>query len=223
MPSVAERQPQRHANIFLAASDGDIDSVLQFLDAGIPVNSLDENGYSTIHAAASYNHLELMRTLIARGGNVDLPDHEGDTPIYVAETAEMCQLMLSLGADLHHVNGEGLTVLEHVTQEDEFPDVIAYLNRQVHGVDAPEANNLSGMRYVEQTAVPDASAEGQPDDSILAGMDEIPTETRAQIGEIMRKTGEDGINRDDELRAILSNALVGQGFADGNAGRQRTE
>lgn len=221
MPSVAERQPQKHANIFLAASDGDIDSVLQFLDAGVGVNALDENGYSTIHAAASYNHFELLSTLISRGGNVNLPDYEGDTPIYVAETAEMCRLLISQGADLAHVNGEGLTVLEHVTQEDEFPEVIAFLNQQVHG--GSVASNLSNMRYEEQTPIGGETEVSQADESLLSGMDEIPEEIRTQIGDIMRKTGEDGINRDDELRAILSNALLGRGFSDGDAGRQRTQ
>lgn len=228
MPSVAERRVQRHANIFLAASDNDAESVLQFLDAGADVNALDDNGYTTLHAASSYNHTDLLRLLVSRGGDPNLADHEGDTPLFVAETREMCACLLALGADLGHENGEGLTALQHVTAEDEFPEVIAYLHERTHGGEGAgegaAAAGLGQMRYeerVEGAIAPITGAAGEGE-GLLSGVDEIPEETRAQIGEIMRKTGEDGVNRDDELRSILSAALLGQGFADGSA-RQRTE
>ncbi len=36
------------------------------------VNAQDENGYSCLHAAASYGHLDLLRYLVQRGGNVNI-------------------------------------------------------------------------------------------------------------------------------------------------------
>lgn len=45
-----------------------------FLDEGVgmDVNAQDENGYSCMHAAASYGHLDLLRYLVQRGGDVNI-------------------------------------------------------------------------------------------------------------------------------------------------------
>lgn len=45
----------------------------EFLDeGGMDVNAQDENGYSCMHAAASYGHTELLQYLVQRGGNVNI-------------------------------------------------------------------------------------------------------------------------------------------------------
>lgn len=216
MPSVAEKQ-QKHDNIFLAASDNDISSVLQFLNSGVDVNQLDTNGYSTLHAASSYNHFELLDTLLSHGGNVNLPDHDGDTPIFVAETREMCAALIKFGADLNHRNHVGLTVLEHVREADEFPDLVAYLqsisdnpSKQVPHVQA---------RYEQQSA----KSNGQQSDAPDLDIPGLSEDVKNCIADVMQKSAEDGVDRDDELRTILSDALVGQGVLDNANSRQRTD
>lgn len=211
MPSVAEKQT-RQANIYLAASDNDVASVTQFLDSGVDVNGLDENGYSTLHAASSYNHFELLKFLVSRGGNVNLMDNEGDTPIYVAETKEMCALLLELGADLGHRNHEGKTVLEYAREEDEYPEVVGYL-QTCSNSGTVEASGL-GARYETTTTT--------ANDATMEMMDALPVDVRTRIGEILSKSAEDGIDRDEELRTILSDAILGQGVLESRS-RQRTE
>ncbi|KAI8849043.1 ankyrin repeat-containing domain protein [Chytridium lagenaria] len=73
-------------NIWLAASDGDLAVVQQFLMAGQHPNVKDENGYTPIHAAASYGHLELLEYLLQNGGDPNIGDNEGDTPLHFTET-----------------------------------------------------------------------------------------------------------------------------------------
>ncbi len=51
MPSISRRED---GNIWLAASDNQIDRVVAYLEEGIDVNERDQNGYSCMHAAASY-------------------------------------------------------------------------------------------------------------------------------------------------------------------------
>lgn len=255
MPSVALKN--RHANIFLAASDNDLASVTQFLDLGVPVNELDGNGYSTLHAASSYNHFDLLRFLVARGGNVNLPDHEGETPIFVAETREMCALLIELGADAGRVNAEGQTVLERFVEEGEFPDVIAFLGSIHPGMEGnptvslPRRQGTAGprggidVRYEHDHAGQgdhfgrdgglQAGAAGQQQAAGIGGGDEIaaadggmmdglPLEVRQKVMQLISDSARDGIDRDDELRRILTEALTGSDLVDaaGNA-RQRTE
>lgn len=45
----------------------------EFLDeGGMDVNAQDEHGYSCMHAAASYGHVELLQYLVQRGGNINI-------------------------------------------------------------------------------------------------------------------------------------------------------
>lgn len=223
MPSVAQRQ-QKHENIFLAASDNDRSSVIQFLESGVDVNSLDSNGYSTMHAASSYNHLELLELLVSRGGNVNLQDHDGDTPIFVAENRGMCALLIKLGADVNHRNHEGRTVLEHAREEDDFPDIVAYLQ----GITGETNNRETGVPRIQahyELQAHTQDSEANMDQQVASDLDlpGLPEDVKHRITDLMRKTAEDGIDRDDELRTILSDALVGKGVLENSHSKQRTD
>ena len=100
-------------NIWIAAADGDESAVLEFLSKDpSAVNSLDDNGYTPLHAAASYNHISLLKKLVLEhGGNVNLQDHDGDTPLFVAETVEVAKTLIEeLHADPNHRNHSNQTV-----------------------------------------------------------------------------------------------------------------
>ncbi|RMZ78938.1 hypothetical protein DV737_g3689, partial [Chaetothyriales sp. CBS 132003] len=89
----------------------------------------DEHGYSLLHAAASYNHIDLLRTLVSEFNvDVGLKDEDGETALFVAETVEACKCLVEeLGADPAVKNDEGLTAREKVEHEAEYPEVAEYL------------------------------------------------------------------------------------------------
>lgn len=62
------------------------------------------------HAAASYAHLELLAYLISVGGDINLVDDEGETPLFTAETIEAAQWLVENGAEVGWTNTEGQTV-----------------------------------------------------------------------------------------------------------------
>lgn len=68
------------ANIWVAASDGNLGRVAELLASGLSPNVKDENSYTPMHAAASYGHLAMLDILIAHGGDINLTDDDGDTP-----------------------------------------------------------------------------------------------------------------------------------------------
>lgn len=141
-------------NVWIAASDGDIAAVGQFLVRDpAAVNSHDENGCeypphshpfingifllqcsnylrsllrnvnkikkdTPIHAAVSYNHVSLLKSLVRNhGGNVNVEDHDGDTPLFAAETVEVAKVLVEeLGADAGHRNSSGLMVRVSVSE-----------------------------------------------------------------------------------------------------------
>lgn len=77
----------------------------------------DEFTYTPVHAAASYGHTDVLRYLLthpkcpADGANV--PDDDGDTPLFVVEQAPTAEVLLELGADPEHKNLQGQTVRLH--------------------------------------------------------------------------------------------------------------
>ena len=78
------------------------------------------------HAAASYGHLDILEYLISRGkvlqvtwtfgadiligGDVNVTDEDGDTPLYVVENVQTAQFLVEHGAVVNRQNAEGLSV-----------------------------------------------------------------------------------------------------------------
>lgn len=51
-------------NIWTAASDGELEKVKGFVAQGMDVNAQDETGYSPLHAATSYGHIEVSHLVV---------------------------------------------------------------------------------------------------------------------------------------------------------------
>ncbi|DBA04763.1 TPA: hypothetical protein N0F65_004400 [Lagenidium giganteum] len=112
-------------NIWVAASDGNIDAVEQFLAVGVDVNAKDEYGYTPLQAAVSYGHVELLRFLLDNGASVMMPDNDMETPLHHCETVECAKILLESGAELNARNAEGRTPLDSAIEE-EHDELVAY-------------------------------------------------------------------------------------------------
>ncbi|KAF9363189.1 hypothetical protein BGX34_004693 [Mortierella sp. NVP85] len=89
---------------------------------------------SSLHLAASYNHLELCRFLVEMGANVNLPDVEGWTPMHCAAAEGHLKVLEFLvkdpDADLQAATFEGEMIEEVVEDEDQRQKVIDILEAQ---------------------------------------------------------------------------------------------
>mmetsp|Transcript_10565 Transcript_10565/g.17274 ORF Transcript_10565/g.17274 Transcript_10565/m.17274 type:complete len:214 (+) Transcript_10565:67-708(+) len=124
---VKEGLQQRRAspgeNVWTAASDGDMARVEELMICeGFTPTSPDENGYTPIHAAASWGRVELLRALLQRDpAGANIKDQDGDTPLHhVAmatelapeETRSVVELLLAHGANPKLQNAESRTCLD---------------------------------------------------------------------------------------------------------------
>ncbi|KAJ3056096.1 hypothetical protein HK097_008132 [Rhizophlyctis rosea] len=176
-------------NIWLAASDNKIDILKHFLDHGGPggqpldPNIKDQNGYSPLHAAASWSRVELIRLLIQEyGADPNITDTEGDTPLHVVETAECARLLVELGADPNKRNDDGQLPIETADEEEQH-EVVEYLKSKhalpYHSVDAiltvlvltaltpnynPAHHHSDSEEFVHMEGDDDDSEEGEGED-----------------------------------------------------------
>ena len=110
------------SNIWIAAADNQRQIVEQYINSNeYTPNSKDPNGYTVIHAAASYGHLNLLQYLIEKGGDINIQDNEGDTPLHHVEDLKTAKYIVEkLGASYKIKNNDGLTAQQYIEEEDEF-------------------------------------------------------------------------------------------------------
>lgn len=116
-------------NPFLLAADNPTALLALLHETPSLASQQDDHGYSLLHAAASYNHLDLLRALVTDFHvPVDLRDEDSETALFVVETVEAARLLVEeLGLDTALTGDEGLTAREKIQQDGDFPAVAEYL------------------------------------------------------------------------------------------------
>ncbi|KAG7451124.1 ankyrin [Guyanagaster necrorhizus] len=109
------------SNIWIAAGDGDLARVEELVLAGTLPNIPDEFTYTPMHAAASYGHIHVLEFLLAHGGDVNITDDDGETPLYVVEDVVTARWLIDHGAVIDRTNNEGVSVAYRVTRRRVFP------------------------------------------------------------------------------------------------------
>lgn len=177
----------------------------------------DEHGYSLIHAAASYNHLDLLRTLVNElNVPVDLRDEDNETALFVVETVDAARCLIEeLKLDPTLVGDEGRTAADKITEDGDFPEVAEYLSGLQAVLDAASAVLVDGTlppppegMTVTMGAVPASEVEGESAD----GADGLPVdpEFRRRIEELAARPDFHTDAGQAELRKIVEDALLGR-------------
>lgn len=118
-PSTATNLPDIDSSTpWMAVSEGNLSLLQSSLAAlSLPTSVADENGYTLLHAAASYNQLEILRFLLNSGVNINATDNDGDTALHYAGALPSLRLLLEHHADPTIVNSQGKTALQAKQEE----------------------------------------------------------------------------------------------------------
>lgn len=148
------------------------------------------------HAAVSYGQFEVVKYLLDHGANVDVQDFEKDTPLYVAETVAMAQLLLDHGADPKHVNEDNITPAATAFEEgwDEVADLLASITKE-------ELRPNDDEEAVEEEESEFAHMEENDDD--------LSPELSNKMQEIMQHIQEQGgVQDEEELKEMVTKMLL---------------
>ncbi|KAL8886761.1 MAG: hypothetical protein Q9205_007022 [Flavoplaca limonia] len=201
-------------NVFILASDNSPQLLpLLHLKPSLAL-SQDEHGYSLVHAAASYGHHELLRTLI-RDFQVDvnIKDEDGETSLFAVETVETAKILVEeLDCDTSLKNDEGLTAEEKIRTEGDFVTVADYLRTvSARAASGSSPNDVSdAQRRQEEEPLPPLP----PNVTVNMGTtteDEVPEEVdptfRARIEELASREDFQGEEGQKQLRELVTDAV----------------
>ncbi|KAI9829141.1 MAG: hypothetical protein M1832_000164 [Thelocarpon impressellum] len=227
-------------NLILLATDNDTATLLPLLRAEPALAShQDVHGYSLVHAAVSYGHKALLRTLVADlHADVNIADADGETPLFQAESVDVARVLVEeLGADVSIRNGDGLTAAENIARDGDWPLVAAYLREVGEGPTTHSDGAPDGAVGREGTASEATSGPPPPlppDVSINVGTMEEPSEAAGAVDPAFRRRIEELAAREDfqgeegqqELRSLITEVVRGH-VVGGDAGprevRRRVE
>lgn len=104
-------------NVWLAAGDGDLEAVFEFLKGSPTVDVPDSNGYTPLMASASYGHLALVRALLERGADPNRIDSDGNTSLHHCDYPDSLRALLEAGGKPSIRNNDGQTALDMKQEE----------------------------------------------------------------------------------------------------------
>ena len=103
-------------NVWKASAEGDWDSVAQFIDDRVPIDTQDPKfGITPLSYAVLHGHRTVVRQLMDRGANVNTPNRDGGTALHTAAflgRAEIAKTLLAAGADPNLKNERGETAVD---------------------------------------------------------------------------------------------------------------
>ncbi|CAF3888873.1 unnamed protein product [Rotaria sordida] len=82
-----------------AVDDGYYDIAKLLIEKGkIPMNTLDQSGWSPMHLAAGHNNIDILTLLIEKGADINVKDSDGNTPLAWARELDATEAVTELQA-----------------------------------------------------------------------------------------------------------------------------
>lgn len=206
------------ANPFLLAADNSPDLLPLLRENPALASSQDDHGYSLMHAAASYNHLDLLRALVSEFHvDVDLQDEDQETALFAAETLDCAKMLVEeLHANISVRGEEGKTAREKIEEDGDFPEVAIYLRIKELEALGGITNGINGTPTINGNSIhtPPPVPEGLnvnigsmvPEEE--AG-EVVDPEFRRRIEELAQREDFQGDEGQSALRDLITEAVRG--------------
>ena len=114
--SFIEIDPELVQSFIHAAWYGDVSKVVDMVEAGMPVDILDEDGWTALMTAACNNRTDVVRYLLANGANVNKQNRFGETALHDASInnhTDVISVLLQHGASRDIKSNDGRTPIDY--------------------------------------------------------------------------------------------------------------
>jgi CubicO group peptidase (beta-lactamase class C family) len=104
--------------LHMAALQGDVDAVAQYIEAGSDLDARDAYGSTPLIVAVTFGKPEVVRLLLQAGADPEIPNSDGSAPLQIAAFlghADVVKALLDAGADRHSRNASGATAYDIVS------------------------------------------------------------------------------------------------------------
>jgi ankyrin repeat protein len=131
------------AEVVAALDRGDVARAKTLLDGGASTRGEDADGNSALMLAAWHGDADLVRRVLARGGDVKHANGNGATALHFAvDDAAKTKLLLDAGADPNASDRGGITPLDLAVGRTDAGDIVALM--LAHGGDARRVDGSIG-------------------------------------------------------------------------------
>lgn len=106
-PEDEERSPEQE--LAEAIRSGDLKTARRLLEEGASPNQKLPFGMTAVHLAALMQETPILRLLLQEGGDPNIRNETGNTPLFMAETGDDVRALVEAGADANARNELGST------------------------------------------------------------------------------------------------------------------
>ncbi len=106
--------PCNQVGLFRAATAGNVAAIRMFLEAGVHLETRNDDGWTILMATIHKGHEELASLLIQKGAQVNVSENGGNTPLHLAAfdgRLSCCRLLVSHQAEIDARSNFGWTPL----------------------------------------------------------------------------------------------------------------
>jgi hypothetical protein len=148
------------------------------------------------------------------GGDVDITDEDGDTPLYAVENVETARFLVEHGATVNRVNNDGISVRTAISRSQLRPDLArGFLQPVEHlSTDFPEVSNyLQSLLQPGTAPSPDSSATSAQQPSQYhqeIASEQLTTTLMQSAQEIMQRAEVGGRDPEEDLRQVVGRTVL---------------
>lgn len=166
-------------DLFKACSEGKVEVIRNLLKQEIDINYLGKSNRTALHIASYGKKIDCVSALLENGANVDQVDTLGCTslhlccsPVESIHTFEICELLLSFGADVNAVTNNNETPGHYAVKSGYFKSLslMIDMNCDVNIVNDKGENLFDFAKMYRQKEIAKYLATMNSNDDISTGM-----------------------------------------------------
>ncbi len=126
----------RFDDLVEACKSGDIYTVNRLLNIPKIINTQNQNGWTPLIVAIYNNQVEIVKTLLVNGANINITNFKGTTSLMYAKSAyeiykddRIISLLLNFGIDIYKQDYINKNVLDYCKENNEY-EVLAKINKK---------------------------------------------------------------------------------------------